>query len=547
MAQNAKLQTDITANADQFVREIIRSKKQVADLASTIQTKYGLSAKQAAATASQAFSRMQREISATNRVLKQSSSLLKMLAKDFLIIAGPAALVGAVKSVVDSIDDMTASASKLGVTTDQFQFLQYAAERSDVAISSVQSAIGRLKVNLGSGKRDNLLKLMGLDPQSLSSKGPAQAFAEVAKAISGITSETDRAYAANQLFGKAGIEIMNLLRANFKDFKNEYNYLDINLSEKDLKKFSQLDRAFNQLAFTLGSKWKKAILTLAPAITLFTDAITGAINLFSKLSSKILNIPISVAKAARDLKNKYDASADLKSFNYAVAMASRFTKSGDAIVPGEGSVQNQLIPNVFGLQKTLKTRNDIAQGNGPTVTAGVMLDAGKAATKSLKELAESAKQSGGELRALLGLDTSGLGKSYLSQILTQKPQAMDEDFNRLINNIRDDIAAGGTSFNGTLDQRLKIAEDWANRMGGLSIDERGNFSETSNTAAKAAVEELKKAAANDGMLGKSEVVINIKADKNGMIKALAESPDGKRIMVGWVKEAAAKEASSTGF
>lgn len=547
MAQNAKLQTDITANADQFVREIMKSKKQVADLANTIRTKYGASAKEAAALASQAFGRMQREITSTNRLLKQSRSLFSLLAKDLLVIAGPAALVSVFKNSADAIDEMIASASKLSITTDQFQFLEYAAKRSDVALSSVESAMGRLKVKLASGKADSLLGAIGLDPKELQSQSSMQAFTSVATAIGNIKSATDRAYAANQLFGRGGVEIMNLLTANLQNLKREYNSLNINISDKDLKKFEELDKSFDQLSFTLSKKWKKALLDIAPAVTLLTNAITGVINLFSQLASKILNVPISVAKAANDLKTKYQAKADLSSFNESIALASRITKSGDAITPGNGSVKDMIVPDVFGLKRTLKTRNDIAQGNGPSVTAGVMLDAGKEATKSLKDLAQSAKESGGELKALLGLDTSGLGKSYLSQILTQKPQAMDEDFNRLINNLRDDIAGGGTSFNGSLDQRLKIAEDWARRMGGLSIDERGNFTETSNTAAMAAVEELKKAAANDGLLGKSEVVINIKADKNGMIKALAESPDGKKIMVGWVKETTAQEASSTGF
>jgi tetratricopeptide (TPR) repeat protein len=138
----------------------------------------------------------------------------KALAGVFGVTLGAAAIGSFVKGVFDAADQVVDLSQKMGVSIEAAQRFQYAARQSGAEIEDVSRAIVKMNDNLAEGNKSTVsaLKSAGLSFQDIRAMKPEDAFRAIADAIGRIPDPMRQTQVAMELFGKAGAELLPMIR-----------------------------------------------------------------------------------------------------------------------------------------------------------------------------------------------------------------------------------------------------------------------------------------------------------------------------------------------
>ena len=466
--------------------------------------------------------------SATKQAESFSVGAVKSLDKLKLAFAGlgAAALVGGLKQAFDGLDDLGAVANKLDITTQSLQGLQYAAKRSDVEFGTLENGLQRLRKRIGEAVNGNKsaadsFRKLGLDAKALASVGIDAAYLDVADAISKVTSSTEQASAATDVFGKAGQEQLNAIRNNIRGLVSEAGKLGFILSDDDIKKFDKLDEAVDKLAFSLKTELYKTLLDLGPALTATGHAFSATISFIRR----------DLAAGQSQTTDYIERFAKLQ--NWVSSKVNGF----EIFDPLKGYTMEDFRKS--GKSRTAATNNQTTQG-GANSAAESMIKA----SKNLNELGTSAATAASALSAisttklqdLLGInDTSG--KSYLDSILTKQEEVTDPYFTKLANQLRDNIRSGTRGFGLNNESILANLRNWADDI----VPGEGQTKNGMLNAIKA----LEDASQNLMSEGKQEVTVELKYDQEGFIKAFINNSSVGSVVDNAVRRVTTSEAQST--
>ena len=127
-----------------------------------------------------------------------------------------AGLTRVFRSMVNDLDDIGKAARRVRVTTDEFQAMQYAADRSGVSVDvlgkatqEVTSRLGEARQGVGQAKR--AFELLGIDLEYLAKLPAYERMIFLANALRQVTDESMRASIMKDIFGRAAREIEPLL------------------------------------------------------------------------------------------------------------------------------------------------------------------------------------------------------------------------------------------------------------------------------------------------------------------------------------------------
>ena len=159
-----------------------------------------------------------------NRALNHVGKLAASLA-GLVSVAGTFA---GMKNALELGSEMTDLSNRTGVAVESLYGLRQGFKDAGVDAQALGPAINKMQKALASagagGKEGNVLRGLGLDPQSLASMDSGQAFAKIGNAIAQLPNSTERAAAAMALFGKNGGELLQVfMDPNFKDAGNISN------------------------------------------------------------------------------------------------------------------------------------------------------------------------------------------------------------------------------------------------------------------------------------------------------------------------------------
>ena len=136
-----------------------------------------------------------------------------------MAVAGGYALLRFTK-MADTIGKV---ADKLGITTDQLQAWRFAAEQSglsaeqfDVALRYFTKSIGEVKLGVGEGKKAFEEMRIGLKKANGEQKTNAELMSEVADKLTQVKDHTLKAGLAYKLFGRSGVDLLNMIRKGSK-------------------------------------------------------------------------------------------------------------------------------------------------------------------------------------------------------------------------------------------------------------------------------------------------------------------------------------------
>lgn len=135
--------------------------------------------------------------------------------------AAGAALAVAVKGAIDTADEMSKTAQKVGVTTEALSRLNWAAKLSDVGLEQLATGLQRLSRNMldvsngAKGPAKTAFDALGISVTDANGKLRAsdEVFADIADRFSRMPDGAEKTALAMQLLGKSGAEMIPLLNA----------------------------------------------------------------------------------------------------------------------------------------------------------------------------------------------------------------------------------------------------------------------------------------------------------------------------------------------
>ncbi|MDX1192464.1 tail tape measure protein [Sinorhizobium medicae] len=193
-----------------------------------------------------------------------------------------AASVTALRDAASAIASIGDEARRAGLDVKSFQELKFVAEQNRVGVDALTDGIKELNLRAdefivtGGGSAAEAFQRLGYSAEDLKGKleDPADLFTE----IIGRLGELDKAAQIrimDEIFGGAGgeqfVQLIEAGEGGIRDTIQAANDLGIVLDEQMIQKAADVDRKFNMLATTVGTKLKSAIVSAADSLAEFID------------------------------------------------------------------------------------------------------------------------------------------------------------------------------------------------------------------------------------------------------------------------------------
>lgn len=182
-------------------------------------------------------------------------------------IAGAVSLgatIGKLSTEMQNIDRNAKLADRLGITYESMQKLSLAATLAGADVEVLAKGMLMMGKNIGSGGKS-------LD----------QRFFEVADSIAAIPDAAVRANKAMEVFGRSGIELLNVLQAGGQGLRDSASVIDrlgLGLSRVDAGKVEAANDALEVLGTVLSGIMQKIAVEAAPTIERFANESVKAIE-----------------------------------------------------------------------------------------------------------------------------------------------------------------------------------------------------------------------------------------------------------------------------
>lgn len=227
---------------------------------------------------SRAFRSVNQSLGRTERTLNQVEGRAHRAGRALATgIAGLASIAAvdrlgrAFAGAIDDLDNIAKSADKIGITTDALQELRFAADLSGVSVEKLDTGLNRFArvasdANEGLSTAVRGFERLGVQVTDTDGrlKPIDELLTEVAAGFAEMEDATQRAATAQELFGRSGTELVNLLAAGadgLERMRGEARELGIVISE-DLVRDAVVMKDELTKAFTaLEARWNSFLIT----------------------------------------------------------------------------------------------------------------------------------------------------------------------------------------------------------------------------------------------------------------------------------------------
>lgn len=374
-------------------------------------------------------------------------------------VAGVAALAASLQVTINGLDELSKSAQKVGITTEELSKLAYAGELADVSLESLVGSLGKLtKAQAaaldGTSKQAKVFEALGIAVKDADGnlRSSSQVLADFAEKFQQLGGSPEAIAAGFQIFGKSFQELIPLLKDGregiegaadelerfggvistdagqaAEEFNDNISRLKVQFQAIFAQIAQQLLPTLVQLSKDLSDTAKNGNLA-ANAVTLITAALDVGVGALKFYQAAVDNISIAIEQAVKSYEGWIEVTKNVASLGFA-----------------DGGV-------VEGFQKITQAANDAAAararlGGLRQSSTGQLVDEGidfsRGAPLSPGELAKQNKT----LQAALGGVTEARKKN--TQATREQTQA-ERDY-------RDEI----TEVNDLIDQ---IASDTQNDL-----------------------------------------------------------------------------------
>jgi len=187
-----------------------------------------------------------------------------------------------VSSTTGALDATQDLSERIGVGVEALQSLQMAAKLSGV--DDVTAAMQKLAIAIGkAGETGNTedFRRLGLEFDNLAAMAPEEQFREVAKAISALPTEAQKAAAAVAIFGKSGVELVPLFSKNLGEIEDRMRRLGAVVSQTGVENIAGMNDSLDMVSKTMGGIIGQVAGNLAPAVTSVAEEFLSFVEAFN--------------------------------------------------------------------------------------------------------------------------------------------------------------------------------------------------------------------------------------------------------------------------
>ena len=199
------------------------------------------------------------------------------------IAAAGGGLLALAKSTANAGDEIQKMALRTGFSTEALSEYKHAAELSGTSLDSVEKAVKRMQKGLldaerGMSTATNALDSLGLSVADLQGLSPEEQFDKMAMALASIEDPSRRAALAQEVFGRAGTELLPMLDAGadgIAEMRQEARDLGIVFDQEAADAAAQFNDDLDRLKKSFGGVFQELGKKLIP---LFVDELIPAIK-----------------------------------------------------------------------------------------------------------------------------------------------------------------------------------------------------------------------------------------------------------------------------
>ena len=203
-------------------------------------------------------------------------------------VLGIGAMVGALVSctmeAAETADELLTLSKTTGITTDELQKMEYAANFVDVSLDTMTGSMNKLTRTMssardGSKESEEAFRKLGIRITDTHGqlRNSNDVFYEVIDSLGKIKNETERDAMAMKIFGKSAQELNPLIEAGSKRLKElgvEAENLGVVIEGDDLEALGELQDSMDRFKATTEGLQNSLALTLLPILTSLFDAIS---------------------------------------------------------------------------------------------------------------------------------------------------------------------------------------------------------------------------------------------------------------------------------
>lgn len=221
-------------------------------------------------------------------------------------LAAGAGLTALVSQSFEAVDALAKTSDKLGIATEALSGFQHAASIAGVSNQQLEVGLKRMVVNIGDaakgiGEARREIESLGLNARELAALPVDQQFLRIADAIDKTESTTKRANAAQKIFGRAGVDLINVMRggsAALLEFREEAERLGISVSRVDAAKIEAANDAVTRMRSSFRGLFNTISIELAPVVEALAKGITEKLGGGTeKVRDRMINAMELVARA----------------------------------------------------------------------------------------------------------------------------------------------------------------------------------------------------------------------------------------------------------
>jgi len=236
------------------------------------------------------------------------ASGLSRVKNSIMSVQGALVALGAgagLKIMAGQIDDLAKASSRLGMTVNELQSLQFAAGQTGASAEELEKGLTRFNrsiseasTGIGTGLRS--FKALGIEVMDAAGnlRPTNDLLNQVADRLTLIESPADRVRIAFDLFGRSGVNLINTLQGGsgeMNKLREEFNQFTLELSEENAKatenandRFARIGETFASMGRIITSKVLPVLASIAEFLTVklltaFANTIAGFRNMINAL------------------------------------------------------------------------------------------------------------------------------------------------------------------------------------------------------------------------------------------------------------------------
>lgn len=237
-----------------------------------------------------------------------SNGWTELNSKVQLVLVGARALQAAIRPVFDEmnrIDAINDQAHKLGMSYRDLNTIQLSlGESSGLAADDIAKAMQKLSIGIseaistGKGAHAEALKTLGLNASALAGKNQVNQLADIADAMGGIVSQSERLKLTFDLFGKAGAGLVSSFDEGGGKLREMAEFADkvgLNLSGPVVEGINNANDSLGRLQMATGGWVAQLTGGAAPGIQAIADDLLKLIGLSGQAEENFANIGTHMA------------------------------------------------------------------------------------------------------------------------------------------------------------------------------------------------------------------------------------------------------------